>query len=167
MRLTHINDHKCERDSRTWSAPTLPPGDLADIAAVQALLPHRRPVKPCRKPVHGHQPAPVYVATYADGQARRFSFYSDARKPIDFARGFNAALILGRSVPTAGHVEHDGATIEDPHFTAAMAPPAKRPRAASAAVRLAKLVTALNRGDIHTAFDLAKQEAAATPVHAP
>lgn len=44
----------------------------------------------------GMWPAPVYVATFADGTVGRHSFYSQAGKPLDFERGRNGACWLWR-----------------------------------------------------------------------
>ena len=67
---------------------------------------------------NGIYPAPVYVATFPDGQVIRMSFWTKAGKPLDHERGRRLCAswhrtMTGQSLDiVAGHIEHDG-TIQD------------------------------------------------------
>jgi hypothetical protein len=137
--------------------------DLRDVPAVRALLPYRRQPRSDFKSGQGRYPFPVYVATYADGRTARYSFWSRAKKPIDFAAGFNAALILGRGLPVAGHVEHDGVTWQDSHFVGTAEPDsrrvtrARRPSAKDYQRQIAEISMLLARGEIDAAKQVCAQ----------
>jgi hypothetical protein len=112
-------------------------------------------------------PFPVYVATLANGETARLSFFSPQGKPFDFARGRAAvkacwsrpegAPCIGTYPPAVvidGHVEWNGARHDDPYFNAAatVAKTAKtnwRELAARARVALAA-------GDATAALELLK-----------
>lgn len=126
--------------------------DARDIQ--ERLLPHRRKARNDFKVGAGLQPFPVYVATMADGTETRLSFWSRAGKPVDFADGFNAAMVIGRNVPVAGYVEHNGQRLVDPHFTPELAQ--AKTRKESAASRLAAIVKALKEGEIEAAIRMAE-----------
>ncbi len=101
----------------------------------------------------GMFPRPVYVAHFADGTQRRFSFWSREGKPIDFAAGYNVALAIGRSAPVDGYIDDKGTAIRDPYFQPVQV---AKPKKESAAARLAAICRALNEGEIDAALILAK-----------
>ena len=134
--------------------------DSIDVAYIrERLLPHRRKARADYKRGAGVQPLPVYVAQFADGSACRLSFYSRAGKPLDFARGYNAALVVSRGIPTGGHVEHAGKVYADPFFTGEQAA-ARAAKRETPAQRLAAIVRALKEGEIEAAMLLAHKESA-------
>jgi hypothetical protein len=110
-------------------------------------------------------PYPVYVAQFMDGTMGRLSFWSDAKKTIDFTRGRTAtAICYGRPdgapgmatyAPRAiyhGWVEWNGAKHPDPHFLpSSAAPPRVKPnwKALAQAAR-----QALQAGDHAKALEL-------------
>jgi hypothetical protein len=63
---------------------------------------------------NGIYPVPVYVATFADGQTIRMSFWNRIGKPWDVQRGRALCASWHRTMTgrdcdiIAGHVEHDG-----------------------------------------------------------
>lgn len=131
-----------------------PHPDSADLARIKALLPYRRLARDDFKSGKGVYPFPVYVASYADGSTARYSFWTRAGKAIDFAAGFNVALILGRGVPTAGYVESGGAQIPDPHFGGAVdtrPTRARRPSVVDYRRKLNEIAHLLAAGEIEAA----------------
>src|SRR5215831_9661018 len=105
----------------------------------------------------GIHPAPVYVATFADGTIARMSYYSLRSKPlrqdaardmvcraIGFERVWNATndhmkrfrLIVSTKNPppaadiVSGHTERKdtGEIIADPHFAPQLSAPAEKPK---------------------------------------
>lgn len=129
---------------------TLSDAERSALNEARALLPFRRKEREDFKSGKGISPYPVYVATFADGETRRYSFWSAKGKPIDFAAGYNAALIMGRGKPVMGHVEAEGATLPDPFFTAPAEPahaPASPSREAPAK-RLSAIVRAFKLRDM-------------------
>lgn len=138
---------------RSWDRPL-----TAEERADRDLMAHLRTCLRKRrsdfKSGAGLTPYPVYVAQFADGTEQRVSFYTRAGKPIDFAAGYNAAMLLGRAVPTGGHVESAGQRCADPHFTQEIV--AMKPRKESPAARLAAICKALNEGEIEAALIMAR-----------
>ncbi len=118
-----------------------------------ALISQNRPQDKYSKG-KGVFPRPIYVALFSDGSERRVSFWSRQGKSIDFAAGYNVAMLLGRAIPVSGHVEHDGQVMLDPHFT----PQTVVTKVAkdSPAKKLAAIVRALNEGEIEAALIMAK-----------
>lgn len=125
----------------------------------RALLPFRRKEREDSKSGKGITPYPVYVATYENGETCRYSFWSAKGKPLDFAAGYNAALIMGRAKPVMGHVEAEGATLPDPFFTNAPAPThAPAPARETPAKRLSAIVAAYKRNDMEQVKALLAKE---------
>jgi hypothetical protein len=112
-----------------------------DMPAIRPLLARRRPARGDFKSGAAIRGL-AYVARFIDGREMRVSFYSRGGKPIDFAQGFNVAMLLGRAVPIGGHVELNGERIEDPHFSAASVPNKinRVKRSSAADVLLARLL---------------------------
>lgn len=132
--------------------------DLADVPRVRELLAHRRQPRNDFKVGAGLQPYPTYVARYDDGSESRLSFYSRAGKPLDFAQGYNAALVIGRAKPIAGHVEYAGKQIADPFFET-VAERVKKPRASAVKElreRLSEIQQLLLAGRINDALELSQ-----------
>jgi hypothetical protein len=133
-----------------------PHPNAADIASARAVMQYRRQERDDKLGKgKGLLPYPVYVATLPSGKTQRLSFWSAAGKPINFAHGFNVSMIVGRAVPVAGYVEHNGARIDDPYFAQGwtVEKPVKK---ASPALRLAAICKALNEGEIDAALLMAK-----------
>lgn len=91
----------------------------------------------------GIYPAPVYVATFANGEIGRMSFYSPLGKPFDFDYGRRVlcgawghpitlpsydAIYPPRTDLIAGYVEHNGERFADPQFEPASEVAAKTKR---------------------------------------
>lgn len=130
---------------------TLPEAERDALNEARALLPFRRKEREDFKSGRGISPYPVYVATFENGETRRYSFWSAKGKPIDFAAGYNAALIMGRGKPVMGHVEAEGATLPDPFFTSPAEPahaPAYAPAREAPAKRLSAIVRAFKLRDM-------------------
>lgn len=104
-------------------------------------------------------PYPVYVARFADGSTSRLSFWSAAKKPINFARGYNVSLLIHERKPVAGHVEWNGQRLEGQFFQpagAAEVSPAPAPVKRRAPSRdyqrmLAEIAELLAAGEIEAA----------------
>lgn len=109
-------------------------------------------------------PCPVYVARFSDGTECRMSFWSDAKKPLDFDRGRRGCCQAignerGRAVGTIpgtryaacyqhyapatdieyGEVEYGGEVMVDPFFAAPAPVVPLRPKADPLAALLAKV----------------------------
>ena len=144
---------KLEPDLREWGVHRCPIDERA-LEATRAVLQYRRKAREDRQSVRPLLPYPVYVATMPDGRTVRMSFFTDAAKPINFARGYNVCLVVGRAKPTAGWVEYQGRRIEDPFWSGAEIGRVRVKRV-TPAERLAALVAAVRAQDWQLAQQLA------------
>ena len=85
--------------------------------------------------LRGVYPAPTYVATFADGQTIRMSFWNRIGKPWDVERGRRLCKSWHRTMTgqdldiIAGHVEHDGQIQDTTTRLSSLQRAARRPRA--------------------------------------
>ena len=86
----------------------------ADMLGKRGPAPAPKAISMKRDWLRGIYPAPVYVATFRDGETVRMSFWNKIGKPWDHERGRALCKNWHRTCTgqdcniVAGHVEHDG-----------------------------------------------------------